>query len=201
MHPPPGLIAAAVRLLAATWRVVRVGREELDAALADGPVVFAFRHGEQLAVLGTHAGLPVTALASRSRDGELAARVIERLGFEAIRGSSSRGGLAALAAGRRVLRGGRSLALTVDGPRGPAGEPKPGAAALSRMARAPLCWVKVEVSRAVRLKSWDRFLIPLPFARITVRTGVLPPTQDVEAGTDALRRALVDGRGLLEASE
>jgi len=190
MRPPPGLIAAAVRLLAATWRVAREGRAELDAALAAGPVVFAFRHGDQLAVLGTHRGLPVTALASRSRDGELAAQVIERLGFEAIRGSSSRGGLAALAAGRRVLRDGRSLALTVDGPRGPAGEPKPGAAALSRMGRAPLCWVRIEVSRGLRLKSWDRFLIPLPFARVTVRTGVLPPSQDVESGTDALRQAL-----------
>lgn len=162
----------------------------MDAALASGPVVFAFLHGEQLAVLGTHIGLPVTALASRSKDGELAANAVQRLGFEAIRGSSSRGGLAALAAGRRVLRGGRSLALTVDGPRGPIGEPKPGAAALSRMTKVPICWVRVEVGRAVRLSSWDRFMIPLPFTRVTVRTGVLPPNQDVAVGTDALREAL-----------
>ncbi len=191
----PAIIAAGVRLLAASWRVRREGRGALDTALAEGPVVFAFRHGEQLAVLGTHLDLEVTALASRSKDGELAAQALSRLGIAALRGSSSRGGMAALRLGRGALAGGRSLALTVDGPRGPAGEPKPGAAVLSRMSGAPLCWVKVEARPALRLSSWDGFMIPLPFARVTVRVGLLPPPPpgDLAPSLEALRSALAVG--------
>ncbi len=185
----PALIAAAIRLTAATWRVRRVGRELMDEALARGPVVFAFRHGEQLAIMATHLGLDITPVVSLSRDGDLAAAVIARLGYGAVRGSSSRGGAAAMAAGRELLGSGRSLALTVDGPRGPAGRPKPGAAALARSVGAPICWVRAEAAPAWRAGSWDRFLVPLPFARIVVRTGLIEPV-DVGAATAALAEAL-----------
>jgi len=199
----PSIIALALRAAALTWRVRRVGRGALDEALARGPVVFAFRHGEQLAVLGTHLDLDVAAMASLSKDGALAAAALERLGVACVRGSSSRGGLQAMRAGLTVLRAGRSLALTVDGPRGPAGEPKPGAALVARMARAPICWVRAAPRRALRLRSWDRFEIPWPFTRITLTYGLLspPPTRDLEPALEALRQALAEPapRGLASA--
>ncbi|MCB9758713.1 MAG: DUF374 domain-containing protein [Alphaproteobacteria bacterium] len=187
------LLAVAVRLLAATWRVERVGREAMDAALARGPVVFAFLHGDQLALIPLHRDLPAVGMASRSADGEWVAQVIVRLGFGVVRGSSSRGGAEAFQVCRRVMGEGLSPALAVDGPRGPAGAPKPGAAALAAQEGAPLVWLRAQASPSLRLRSWDRFCIPLPFARVQVVTGVIPPQPDPGPLTEALRAALAPG--------
>ena len=161
-----------LRALAATWRIRVVGGEHLTGLRrARQPFVFACWHGELLALLWHHRRQGVHVLISEHRDGELVARVAEGLGFATVRGSTTRGGGRALLALSRLLQEGKEIAVTPDGPRGPARAYAPGALVAAQRAGAPLLLVSMAVDRAWRLRSWDRFLIPKPFARITVAYG------------------------------
>jgi hypothetical protein len=159
------LVAAALRLYARTWRVTR-GPLPLE-----GPFVAAVWHGELLPLVALHADRAWAAVASRSSDGDRIAAVLGQLGYEVIRGSSSRGALSAVRMARRRLDAGRIVVLTVDGPRGPAGVAQPGAAALAAQVALPVVWARVE-ARGWRARSWDRFLVPWPGARVHLRYGV-----------------------------
>jgi len=162
--------------------------------LADGPVVVAMLHGDLLPLVALHRGLPLMGLVSRSSDGQLAADVAAALGFKVIRGSSSSGGLAAVRAACRAVGAGASPAIAVDGPRGPVGEPQLGALAVGRAAQARVVWARAVARPAWRLRSWDRFAVPLPFARIGLRYGELPAIgpgrEGLEVAASDLRRRL-----------
>ena len=145
------------------------GASRLQRHLDDGPVILGFWH-EHLAVLGPlHADRQFVGMVSRSRDGERLSSLLSVLGFETVRGSSSAGARAVARASLRALRGGRSLAIALDGPRGPRHEVAPGAAVLARWAQRPLLLVGCRAWPALRLRSWDRQCLPLPFAQIEVR--------------------------------
>ncbi len=136
------------------------------------PVIFAFWHGQQLAMFGVRAGHRLTVMTSHSRDGEMQTRICRRFGFSVVRGSSSRGGLAGLLGLARSLREGSSLALTVDGPRGPAFVAKSGVVALARLSGAPIMPVAAAFRRKYEFsRAWDRFLLPLPFTRTRLSFG------------------------------
>lgn len=156
------VVALLVRLLALTWRVER------PPFPVAGPCVLAFLHGEQLPLVALHRGMGVVGIVSRSRDGERLSAVLTRLGYPVLRGSTSAGGTEVLVAASHALARGERPALAVDGPRGPAGRPGPGAAGLARRAGVPVVVGRVE-SAGWRARSWDRFLVPWPFARVRVR--------------------------------
>ena len=165
-----GLLGALLRAWAVSLRARVDGQEAHDAALAEGPVVFACYHGELLPLLLLHRDRGHVGLASRSRDGGVAGEALTALGYGLVRGSSSRGGVGALLSLRAALRDQRrSVAITVDGPRGPRGVPQPGALSLARSTGAPVLAVRVWAQPALRLASWDRFLLPAPFARLYLR--------------------------------
>ena len=120
---------------------------------------------------------------SRSADGELIAAVARRTGWRAVRGSSSRGGRSALAKMIRAVRESRFGAHVVDGPKGPAFRVKPGLIRLAHRAGAAVVPFYVTADRAWYARSWDRFMLPKPFARVVLRFGdpiELPPTNDAE---------------------
>ena len=176
------LLAALLRAAAWTWRFDRSGDD------VEGDVVYAFLHGELLPLTLAHVDRGITGMVSRSRDGERLAGVLTRLGYAVVRGSSSRGGVAALLEG---TRGEGSVALAVDGPRGPAGVAKPGAAFIASRRHHPLVCVRADCAWALRVPSWDRFMVPLPFARIGVRYRVLDVEGlEVEALTRRVEGAL-----------
>ena len=125
---------------------------------------------------------------SEHRDGEIIAQIAERLGYTTVRGSSSRGGGRALIGLMRAIESGRDGAVTPDGPRGPAHVFAPGAAIASQRTGAALLPVRASASRAWRLKSWDRFLVPKPFARVRVVYGPLTPV-DAASPREAAERA------------
>jgi lysophospholipid acyltransferase (LPLAT)-like uncharacterized protein len=108
------------------------------------------------------------ALASLSKDGEILAAYINLFGIEAVRGSSSRGGATALVSLKRALEQGAIVAVTPDGPRGPRYHLQPGLLKLAQVADAPIVPMHIRYSHAWRLKSWDGFMIPKPFARADV---------------------------------
>ena len=163
-----------IRLLAMTWRMRPVNDEGLRAAREAGQrVIFTLWHGELLPLLWHHRKEGVAVVISEHRDGEIIAQIAERLGYTTVRGSSSRGGGRALIGLIRALEGGRDGAVTPDGPRGPAHVFAPGAAIASQRTGVPLLPIRASASRAWRLKSWDQFLVPKPFATVRVTYGPL----------------------------
>lgn len=159
-----------VRLLGRTWRIRVVNREASVERLRrqQRPMVFALWHGDMLPLLYQHRGEGVAVLISEHRDGELIARIAESLGFRTVRGSTTRGASRALVGLARELRDGHDVALTPDGPRGPARAFAPGALIAAQRARAPVIAVGVAAKRAWRLASWDRFVIPKPFSAVCI---------------------------------
>ena len=172
LEPAAAAGALAVRAMGATWRVDRSALVAYDAAIARGErCIFAFWHARMLPLVFTHRGRGIVVLVSRPRDGELITRIIERLGFGTARGSSTRGGEEGLMdmlrrAGERQL-----LAITPDGPRGPAEKLKPGLVYLASRSGLPIVPVATASPGSLRLRSWDRFRIPRPFARVVVAYG------------------------------
>jgi lysophospholipid acyltransferase (LPLAT)-like uncharacterized protein len=108
----------------------------------------------------------IRVLTSRSYDGEYIARIIQGLGFRAVRGSSSRGAVQSLRELKRELERGQRVAFTIDGPRGPRYVAKPGPIHLARITGAPIFCFYVSVERAWILKTWDAFIVPKPFSRV-----------------------------------
>ena len=174
-----GALRRVVSALAASWRVEVVGADRLATLVRERqPVVLSFWHEQVLGLAPLlarrvlRAGLPVTLLSSRSRDGELGARLGAAWGAEIVRGSASRGGTEGLRGMYRSLRrGGRSPLVIPDGPRGPAYEAKPGTVVLAQMAGVPIQPLALRAPHAWRLKSWDRMLVPKPFSRVELHVG------------------------------
>ena len=171
-----GLLGWLVEALGRTWRIEVVeGREHLNALQAgDSPAILAFWHDQVIVgayYTGTRmarkGGVDVTALTSRSGDGELVARIMHRWGARIVRGSSSAGGREAMWKLRTVVRRhGSSPIMVPDGPRGPARHLKRGILVLARVSGAPVLALGFAADRHWRLNSWDRMIIPRPFARV-----------------------------------
>src|SRR5947209_464332 len=117
------------------------------------PSGYRFRH-QQVAIM-----------ISRSFDGEYIARIVAKLGYRPVRGSSSRGAVGALMGMRRELEEGRTAAFTIDGPRGPLYVAKQGPVLLARKSGKTISCFYIAVERAWILNSWDRMIIPKPFSR------------------------------------
>lgn len=141
-------------------------REFIDAG---NPVIYVLWHGRLLPLGYRHRGQGVVGLISRSKDGEYLTGALERWGFGAVRGSSSRGGLEALRALVRETRKGHSLAITPDGPRGPRQKMKPGVLVAAQLSGLPIIPVSATADRAWWPERWDRFLVPKPFAHVRIR--------------------------------
>jgi lysophospholipid acyltransferase (LPLAT)-like uncharacterized protein len=110
-------------------------------------------------------GKQVAVMISRSFDGEYIARILKKLGFRPVRGSSSRGAVGALIGMRRELEDGHPAVFTIDGPRGPRFVAKPGPVMLAKKTGQPISCFYIAVERAWILNSWDRMIIPKPFSR------------------------------------
>jgi lysophospholipid acyltransferase (LPLAT)-like uncharacterized protein len=165
----PPFAAALVRTLGVTWRFRDVNAPGTPVGIeVPGPTLFAFWHCSLLACAYRFRNKGIAILISQSFDGELIARTVERLGFVAVRGSSTRGGAAAVRGMAEAYGAGRICAFTVDGPKGPARIAKPGPVHVAELTGAG--WIGAFHAQPVRawyLRSWDRFMIPIPFTTIT----------------------------------
>ena len=191
-----------IRMLGMTWRVRMIDARAVDAQRHDGhPVALLLWHGQLLPLLYVMRFQSIACLISTHRDGELIAQIARRLGCKLIRGSSSRGADRALLGLVRTLRDGFTVAVTPDGPRGPYRTFAPGALVAAHRASAPVVAFGVHASRAWYLESWDQFMIPKPFARLTIvfDTPMRVPGNDARDAADAVplfteRMALVAAR-------
>jgi hypothetical protein len=193
----PRLGAWGIRLLALTLRT-RTEEEMVAPLWASGePVIYVVWHSQILVLPPLYARrwarhFRVRALTSPSRDGELMARFLVSFGFDIVPGSSSRGGVEALRRLARSLRDGWHVVVVPDGPRGPKEVVKPGVVGLARLTGAPIVPVAVGMSTQWRLRSWDGFGIPKPFARCVVLMGkpVRVPREADPSLDEAARREL-----------
>lgn len=183
-----GLVWAVLALLGATVRWRRHGSEELEQHWKDGRgVLMAFWHGRSIMLPFVYGGRGASIMNSTHRDGEIVSRVLARFGIESTRGSSTRGGVSGVLGLVRASRRGRDVALIPDGPRGPAGEAKAGAVELALLTGAPLFPVAVSCSGGWRLATWDRLMIPYPFAQMVMVVGE-PLRATPQTGTVATTR-------------
>lgn len=180
------LAGRLLRLLGATWRIRIDGPDPL---LPGHPaVVAAFWHGNVLVASYLYRDRGFSVAVSRSRDGDRIAALLRTLGYrQPPRGSSTRGGAAALHELVKLVQAGTTVSIQPDGPQGPARVCKIGVVTLARLTARPVTPVAFSAGPALRFRSWDRTLLPLPFAKVHCRYGEalhVPP----EAGDDEEER-------------
>ena len=159
----PWIMAPVYYLWAATLRIRFTGQD----AFSD-PVVFLFWHNRLFPLVFTHRRRRVTVMVSTHSDGEMIATLLRLFGFDLARGSATRGGVRALREVLSAVRSGKSVAITPDGPTGPRQVFKPAAWKTAAGLGVPVMFVGLAYSAFWRLNSWDRFMIPKPFARVVV---------------------------------
>lgn len=179
----PALAWPVIEFLGGTYTWKTIGQEYRDRLeAAHQPYIFAIWHGRILVAMLSWRDRGLVSLISENFDGEWIARLSAHFGFGAVRGSSSRGGARVLIQAKRELEAGRSLLITPDGPRGPAGVAQPGAIWLASATGCPILPVRFTASRARRLRSWDTHLVPSPGATVTI---VIAPPIEVPRDADA----------------
>ena len=156
----------AIRLIGPTLRTSFTFEPGAQGEPRTRPAIYCFWHRCVFPAAYLFRSHGIRVLTSRSYDGEYIARIIERLGFRAVRGSSSRGAVQSLRELQRELARGEFVAFTIDGPRGPRYVAKPGPIHLARITGAPIFSFYVAVERAWILKTWDAFILPKPFSRV-----------------------------------
>lgn len=178
-------------LLGWTWRIEEVNAESWRAIARSGkPYILSSWHGQLLVHIWANRFRNLSAMVSEHGDGEIISRMMVDWGYRTVRGSSSRGGKRALVEMIEDLASGKPFAITPDGPRGPAGVPAPGVLIASSRSGAAIVPMRSEASRAWRLKSWDRFEIPKPFAKVRVIYGEawVAPGSDEAAAQELIAR-------------
>lgn len=173
------------------------------AATPPGPLIFVFWHNRIFLMphlfrkyWAARNRQRVAVLISRSRDGQRLADVLAAFRLRCVRGSSSRGGAEALRELTGLVQDGYDIGITPDGPRGPKYTLQPGCVILAQLTGATIIPVSYDLNWKITLKSWDAFMIPLPFARCAVHLGpplAVPPEADIEtkrAEVEQVLRAL-----------
>ena len=191
----PPLVAGLMRLWFSSCRVTGHGTEVLDEHVAGGNrAICACWHYGLFYVLHYVRGKRAAVMVSASKDGEYIARLVERLGHRPVRGSSHRGGFRALREMLEVLKEGASAGIVADGSQGPARRAQPGCILMASRSGLPIFPIAWAAHPAIKFKSWDRTLIPLPFARLILHQGPplhVPPDLDA-TGIEEWRQRLED---------
>ncbi|MBT8107273.1 MAG: lysophospholipid acyltransferase family protein [Gammaproteobacteria bacterium] len=198
------LLRSILWLLNRTYRIEKVvGSEIADGMIADAGTAYmpCYWHSQQLVLSELlqdwiRRGFKAGFIISASVDGDVPARLARSLGAEVIRGSAARTGALVLRDARAMMQRGVSIVTTPDGPRGPAFEFKSGVVLMARIAGARLVPVGYAASRAWVMRTWDRFMIPKPFARIVITIGapIDPPRgasmEEIENARDEIQAAM-----------
>jgi lysophospholipid acyltransferase (LPLAT)-like uncharacterized protein len=194
------LVFALLRALMATVRCRLQDRSGFLSRNTSGPAIFCFWHNRLASCIKAHeshrkphtSAKGMAALVSASRDGAFLAGILERFGVQPVRGSSSRRGPQALLELTTWAERGYDLTITPDGPRGPRYQIQHGVMSLAQVTGLPVVPVALNVNWKLRSKSWDRFQIPLPFARCEVVVGrvMRVPREATDAERELLRQQL-----------
>jgi len=187
-----------LELIYRTCRLSISNLETVENRETQGRNIFAFWHGRMLYPIYYYARTITTRkaaiLISQSKDGDYGEALVKRLRGVCVRGSSSKGGLKALHDLSNLLADNYNLALTPDGPRGPAFHAQVGILKLAQYSQATIIPTTYNASRKITLKSWDRFIIPLPFSRVHLAFGdpITIPMDSNKKEVEAFRQSMQD---------
>ena len=194
------LVYLSIRALAATIRFRLDDRAGFFNGAPKEKIIFAVWHNRlalsivlyRRFVLKFAPERRMAGMVSASRDGGLLAQILEHFGIEPVRGSSSRRGPQALIEMTTWAERGHDLAITPDGPRGPCYIVQEGVIATAQLTGLSIVPVSYHLNWKIQAKSWDRFQIPLPFARCEVIVGRIlrVPRETDAAGREELRKKL-----------
>lgn len=177
----PRLVALFLRVVGLTLRFEVIAEEGAIPATTPPHGIFCFWHQCTLPCTYYFRNYPVVIIISQSFDGELITRTLNRFGYRAVRGSSSRGGGEALMKLKQALEEGVAAIFTADGPRGPIYKSKMGPVKLAQMTGEPVGSFYLLPEKRWTINSWDRFFVPKPFSRVIVswsRSVTVPSTAD-----------------------
>jgi lysophospholipid acyltransferase (LPLAT)-like uncharacterized protein len=186
-----------IKLIGRTIRWHVEGWENWEAASGDGRVpIYTFWHNRVFLATYFWQKRRIVVMTSQSFDGEYIARFIQRFGYGAARGSSTRGAVGAIIEMARLMRAGSPTGFTIDGPKGPRYVAKMGAVLLAKKTGQPILPFTISARHWEAKRSWDGFQVPLPFAR--ARVDIAPPIyvpadtddQGLETKRDELQAAL-----------
>ena len=190
------VVYTGLRALAGSLRCVWEDKSGLHNGARSEPAIYCIWHNRLTLSMRIYscyvakgkesAGL--AALVSASKDGALLARILEDFGVQPVRGSSSRRGPQALLELTTWAERGYDLAITPDGPRGPCYSVQEGVMSLAQVTSFPIVPVSCELRPKIRLKSWDRFQIPVPFGKCVIRFG--EPIRVAREASDEERESL-----------
>ena len=178
--------------LCGTLKIESINEDPMESLRTQGcPLVYAFWHGRHFLLVHYMGHRDISVVVSSSHDGSLIANILLKSGFGVVRGSSHRNPVRALVEAVRQMKQGKHIAFTVDGPKGPAHQVKPGAVYLAKRMNAYMVPVSVGFSRYWTLKSWDRYRIPKPFARAKIIFGK-PYRLSEDISENAIQQACVE---------
>lgn len=192
-----------IRILGPTIQFSVSWEDGSPESLAQRPFVYSFWHNCMIPAMYWCRDLQVRVMSSDSFDGEYTGRIMQKFGFVKVRGSSSKGAVRALLGMRRELEQGRTVAFTIDGPKGPRYVAKPGPVVLARSTGAPMVVFHIALDRAWILKTWDCCMVPKPFTRALMRVSrqiPVPPDASDEVYLKQLQAALDRVREFAEAN-
>jgi len=185
-----------INVLGRTVRWQIQGWENFEAATRDSSVpIYTFWHNRVFLATYFWRRRGIVVMTSRSFDGEYIARFIQRFGYGASRGSSTRGGIGAIVEMARLMRAGIPTAFTIDGPKGPRYVAKMGAVLLAKKTGNPVLPFSITPGKFSTVKSWDQFQVPLPFTRALVEIGA-----PIHVAKDADEEELEAKRNELQAA-
>jgi lysophospholipid acyltransferase (LPLAT)-like uncharacterized protein len=173
------------------WQVE--GWENWEAATRDGQIpIYTFWHNRVFLATYFWRKRRIVVMTSQSFDGEYIARFIQRFGYGAARGSSTRGAVGAIIEMTRLMRAGCPTAFTIDGPKGPRYLAKMGAVLLAKKTGHPILPFTISARHWEVTKSWDRFQVPLPFtrARVDIASPIFVPADTDDGGLETKRAEL-----------
>ncbi len=195
----PQMLFLMGRAAWATMQLEVFGSENLAQAYQKhGQIICAFWHNRTLLLPFIYRYemdlTQLVAMVSRSRDGQFLADFLHRFGFRSIRGSTSTGGLETLVQAARIVRQGYDIAIAPDGPRGPCQQVQPGIIKLAPMTALPIVPVSYQVSIRRVLHSWDRFIVPAPFAKVAfeISPAITVARRSRQKGLEQARQRLQD---------
>jgi lysophospholipid acyltransferase (LPLAT)-like uncharacterized protein len=197
------LIAGFYRAICMTCRQEARNAHQLENLIEAGSHAIPVFWHESLGLAAWYfRGTGYHTLTSYSFDGELAARVVRRFGLYALRGSSSRGGYDALKQLKKAAELVPAIGFTLDGPKGPRRVAKPGVAILALQTGLPVIPQAFAASRCWRMRSWDRLLVPKPFARLVTAFAepIYPPPKATSGAIEALRSEIEGALNQLHGS-
>jgi lysophospholipid acyltransferase (LPLAT)-like uncharacterized protein len=195
-----------LRAVGPTLRFAISWEDPSDSIPVKRPHIYSFWHSCMLPAMFVFRDFGIRVMSSDSFDGEYTGRIMMKFGFVKVRGSSTRGAIRGLIGMRKALEDEKTIAFTIDGPKGPRYVAKPGPVLLSRATGVPMSVFHVALDQAWVLNTWDKLMIPKPFSRALVRFSreMLVPAEADEAQREAslseMQAALDRVREFAEAS-